>query len=284
MPLHTNAPQERHGVVRPIVECRLLLVDVFEVVGPRQPIDAGMGVNLDPGATPARSNLEPRAAIGEGVRPGAVDEPHREQELRIELVAMVAVADLSEIQLIPLVGIVRRRAITLVAILDPVAQGIARTRHLPGKEPARRVRIGDGRRIAPVRTGHGGPARAVGRKPAVLASDFPVVVLRIVAVLDAREESFGPRPIASRPGRRAGHGNEVFGSRQHEGVARIVVAWRPARGLPCDAGKTESPASAEWPVSATGAVDERELGLRAVAAGGERDRNREVASAREEYR
>src|SRR6266581_7356186 len=205
----------------------------------------------DPLAASAGADLEARAILGKRIGPQpprrcgfaarrslllvVVDERDRYQEIGTALVVRVIdVTDRLEVKLVPVVGPFLG-GIPPVAVFDAVAERVFGASKLPGEYLGSLGGGGgvcyDGRILPRL------PGRSVETDQPVFAADFPIIIIVLVrsAVdpLDPRKESFGARPVTGCAGRRAGHGHQVFGAGEDEGVpvfrfGRVVPVTRNA--------------------------------------------------------
>src|SRR5687767_6723556 len=103
--------------------------------------------------------------------------------------------------------------VALVLVLDAVTKSVFGARELPTENAGSIRRVCHGGRITSKRTG-----RSIDTGHPVLGADFPVIICRVVVVVDSSEETLGPRKIArGRPNTldgdkifRAGHDEHVF--------------------------------------------------------------------------
>src|SRR5262245_11046740 len=101
---------------------------------------------LDGRTAPDRADLKARSVTREGVRAILVHEVHRHQEAGGRI-AVIDVADLREIELVPAVRAVDRDGVPLVDVVDAVSEGIAGSRQLPGEDLATIGRVSDRGRV-----------------------------------------------------------------------------------------------------------------------------------------
>src|SRR5262249_40912075 len=159
-------------------------------------------------------------------------------------------------------------------VFDAIAEGIAGFRQLPGEDLRSVHRVcHDGGIVAR------GARRPVDAPQAVPAGNFPVVVLSLLlaATIDSGGQSFGSRSISRGLRWAAGHGDQILGPRKEEDVLDVVVERRSPGRLAPDPGDTQAPTESKRSVAVPGTVDEVELGLEAVSAGRQNDRDREIA-------
>src|SRR5262245_33896330 len=169
---------------------------------------------------------------------------------------------------------VELRRVSLVDVVNAVAERVGGAAQLPGEHARAIRRVGDRRRIiAP------GPRRSVYADQAVLGPRLPIIVRVVLEAGDAGEKPFGARTEASSLDRTAGHVDKVLSSRKDKSVSRIVITRDAARGLAVDSGHAQIPPQPERPVAVACAIDKAQLGLKTVAAGGQRNRNREIAGS-----
>src|SRR5262245_32134462 len=100
----------------------------------------------------ARANLEAGAMIGERVLAIFILECHGNVELGVRTIAVIAIANLSEQGLLPLVP-VPFAGIGIVEIFDAVAEGVQGQSEAPLEDICRATRPRDHRRIARRRDG-----------------------------------------------------------------------------------------------------------------------------------
>src|SRR6266702_420036 len=197
MPHHTDPGKQRKPIGWQHLRRTVLLVEVLEMVAARQRLRAGAGHDGDLRAAPDGADLEPGPVIGEGIRPALIGEPDEDQELRRHGVAVVDVADLREIELVPAVRAIGGVRVPLVAVLNPIAERIARGGQFPRKDPRRVYRVGDGCRIAPVRRCCLRTRRAVVADETVFAPDLPMVAASTAETAYAGKQAFGPGKVTS---------------------------------------------------------------------------------------
>ena len=218
---HRDCGKQRHAVVGIGRICELVAPD-----GPlvRRPHGGG-----DRPAAAGRTHLEPGGVRRERVVARFVLEGDRGCEpLRAGGVRPVRVGDLAQERdgpAVPGLGAL----VGVVAVDDPVAQQIARLREQPAEDPAPVVRVGDGRRVAPVGGRASGPRGAVAAREPGRRRDLPVVAAGAGAVQDARERRLGARPVRGSAVERP-HRHELLGTRQHEDVAAVLVERDAAGG------------------------------------------------------
>ena len=102
-------------------------------------------------------------------------------------------------------------------------------------------------------------------------------------VVDACEQTLGAWTVAGLL-RQALDRHEILGPGEYEGVLRVVVDGCPLGGLAADPGYAQAPAETEGPAAVTGAVDEAQLWLKAVATGWQGDGDSEVTRSRMKIR
>jgi hypothetical protein len=165
-----DAVQQRDAVGRQLHGRRVELVEIGEAVGARKHGGRPVDPDLDEPAASHRADLEPGAPVGERVRAGRVVEADPDQEPGVGGVAVVAVADLREVQLVPGVPGPAADRVALVAVLDGVAERVGGPADAPVEHPAGAVRVGHRRRVGP----GGRLLAAVDAGEAVLVADLPV--------------------------------------------------------------------------------------------------------------
>ena len=127
--------------------------------------------------------------LREWIRTVFIVERYGDQKLCFFSCSIVHVADLFQIELVPVVRSVFTH-ISFVLILDSISKGVCGLSQLPGKYFCSVRRISHHGRIAswcfrrPVQT-----------HQAVFASNLPVVIVSIVMVKNVGEQTFGPGAI-----------------------------------------------------------------------------------------
>jgi hypothetical protein len=179
-----------------------------------------------------------------------------------------------------------RVVLRLVMIADEIAAVVAGLAQKPSEDLQRIARIGDTARRR----------LAVGIRDVVFGRRGPenLAAHSIAPLLDAGEQAFLARhetcdheivvrPRVADPRRvfEALRGNEVFGSRQNEGVGvfAIVVLRKSLLRLPGNSRQVEGPTHPERPIPATGAVGQGKRWRYACSVRREMDRHRKRCRA-----
>src|SRR5438105_12353128 len=88
-------------------------------------IHSRMRGNINLNTAPDGTNLETGAVVREWIRSVFVGEFHRDQKLRIVWITIVNVANLREVELVPLVRTIGLDSISLVEVINSIAERIS---------------------------------------------------------------------------------------------------------------------------------------------------------------
>src|SRR5262249_30636311 len=103
---------------------------------------------------------------------------------------MIHVADFGKVNLVPSVGAIGRGCVSVINVFDAVSERIDGSGELPGENVMRfeRIRIANNSGIGPIRRCVTRSWRAVGTDEAISATHFPVIIVDIAMMLDARKQ------------------------------------------------------------------------------------------------
>jgi hypothetical protein len=97
-----------------------------------------------------------------------------------------------------------------------------------------------------------------------------VIIAGIAVVKNASEQSFCSRTITSSP-RLLFHWHQVLGPREDKGISFILISRYALGSRTANSRNTQTPTQAEWAIAVPSAINEVQLGLETVRAGGKAD-------------
>src|SRR5262249_18370382 len=112
--LNLDLAKDGHTVPRQLLWGKPSLVEIHEMIGASERVHSRVSPDLDSDASPHCPYLEPGPVFGKRVGPVFVHEMHGDQELRIDGITVVDIADLRQVELIPVMGAVRLNGVPLV--------------------------------------------------------------------------------------------------------------------------------------------------------------------------
>src|SRR6266487_2691920 len=198
MSLNLYLTQQGNPVVGQPFRYRALLVEVRQVIGVRQDICIGMSRDIDARAALPCANFKPGPVVRERVRPLFVRKANPDEKLRRRCVTIITIANLCKIVLVPLMGALRGVCIAFIEIVNAITKGITRTSQVPREDMPGKLRIEKRRSIIPVLIRAFWLWLSIEMDASIFMAHFPVILLGIPTVSDARKEALDSRSIEGR--------------------------------------------------------------------------------------